>query len=49
MVHPFLFLEWIAEKLHLHVGNHVTYTWLVMIILIVLAVVATRGMKLVPT
>ena len=49
MVHPFLFLEWIANKLHLAVGNHVTYTWLVMILLIVLAVVATRGMKMVPT
>ena len=49
MVHPFLFLEWIAGKLHLHVGNHVTYTWLVMAILIVLAIVATRGLKMVPT
>jgi F-type H+-transporting ATPase subunit a len=48
MVHPFLFLEWIANKLHLTVGNHVTYTWLVMILLIVLAVIATRGLKLVP-
>ncbi|PLX73488.1 MAG: ATP synthase F0 subunit A [Desulfuromonas sp.] len=49
MVHPFLFLQWIAEKLHLHVGDHVLYTWLVMAILIVLSVIATRGMKLVPT
>jgi len=49
MVHPFLFLQWIAEKLHLHVGDHVLYTWLVMAILIALSVIATRGMKLVPT
>ena len=30
MVHPFLFLEWLEHQLHLHIGNHVTYTWLVM-------------------
>ncbi len=49
MVHPFLFLQWIAEQLHLHVGEHVLYTWLVMAILIVLAIIATRGMKMVPS
>lgn len=49
MVHPFLFLEWIAEKLQLHLGNHVVYTWLIMVILIALAFMATRNRKMVPT
>jgi len=48
MVHPFLFLQWLGEKLGLHLGNHVLYTWLVMVILIVLALAATRKMGLVP-
>ncbi len=49
MVHPFLFLKWLEEQLHIHVGEHVMYTWLVMIILIVVALVASRGIQLVPS
>ena len=54
MIHPFLFFQWLSEKLHLYqiFGfenaselNHVTYTWLVMVILVVLAFLASRGMK----
>ncbi len=57
MTHPFLFLQWIAEKLHLpemfHMHgaeelNHVTYTWFVMLVLILLAVLASRGLKNIP-
>lgn len=57
MIHPFLFFQWLSEKLHLYQifgfenaseMNHVTYTWLVMVILIVLAFLASRGMKAVP-
>lgn len=57
MIHPFLFFEWLSEKLHLFQSfgfekaselNHVTYTWLVMVILVVLAFLASRGMKAVP-
>jgi hypothetical protein len=29
MTHPFIFLEWLERQLHLHIGTHVTYTWLV--------------------
>ncbi len=49
MTHPFLFLQWIEQQLHLHIGEHVTYTWLVMGILLVVAVLATRAISIVPT
>ncbi|WP_020674550.1 F0F1 ATP synthase subunit A [Geopsychrobacter electrodiphilus] len=49
MIHPFLFLQWLTEQLHLNIGEHVTYTWLVMVILIVVAFVATRAVSLVPS
>ncbi len=49
MTHPFLFLQWIEQQLHLHIGEHVTYTWLVMAILIALAFLATRAVSIVPT
>ncbi|MEA3465511.1 MAG: F0F1 ATP synthase subunit A [Thermodesulfobacteriota bacterium] len=48
MTHPFLFLQWIEQQLHTHVGQHVTYTWLVMFILFAVAFVASRGIKMVP-
>jgi F-type H+-transporting ATPase subunit a len=48
MTHPFLFLQWLEEQLNMHVGNHVTYTWFVMLLLIVLAVLAARAVKMVP-
>jgi len=56
MTHPFLVLEWLAHKLHLDALIHnpesmkaVVYAWLVMAILIVLALVAGRGVKLIPS
>jgi len=56
MTHPFLVLQWLAEKLHLNVLIHnadslkaVVYAWLVMAILIALAFVAGRSAKLVPS
>jgi F-type H+-transporting ATPase subunit a len=49
MTHPFLFLQWLEELLHSHIGQHVTYTWLVMLLLIVVAFVASRGLKMVPS
>ncbi|MCK4501621.1 MAG: F0F1 ATP synthase subunit A [Desulfuromonadales bacterium] len=49
MTHPFLFLHWIEQQLHLHVGNHVTYTWLVMAILILVAFLASRSISMVPS
>lgn len=49
MTEPFLFLQWLIEQLHLHLGKHVTYTWLAMLVLVVLSVLATRGMKMVPS
>lgn len=49
MVHPFLFLNWLEEQAHLHLGNHVTYTWLVMLILIAVAFLASRAIKQTPS
>ncbi len=48
MTHPFLFLQWIEQQLNLHIGEHVTYMWLVMAILIALAFVASRAIKMIP-
>lgn len=49
MVHPFLILEWFENLIHTHIGIHVTYAWLVMAILIVVAFLATRSIKMVPS
>lgn len=49
MTHPFLFLKWLEEQLHLHLGEHVTYTWFVMLVLILVAFLATRAIKLAPS
>lgn len=49
MTHPFLFLQWIVEQLHLHVGEHVTYTWFVMAVLILVAFLASRSISMVPS
>jgi len=49
MIHPFLFLQWIEEQLHLHIGEHVTYTWLVMAILIVVSFLATKSISMIPS
>lgn len=49
MIHPFLFLNWIEEQLHTHIGEHVTYTWLVMAILIVLGYLTSRSIELMPS
>ncbi len=49
MTHPFLFLKWLEEQLHLHLGEHVMYTWFVMLVLILLAFLASRGLQQVPS
>jgi F-type H+-transporting ATPase subunit a len=49
MIHPFLFLNWLEEHLHTHFGEHVMYTWLVMLILIVLAFITSRSVQLLPS
>lgn len=48
MTHPFLFLKWLTEQMHINLGEHVTYTWLVMAILIVVAFAASRAIQMVP-
>jgi F-type H+-transporting ATPase subunit a len=60
MEHPILFINLILEKLGIHVPAqphsfegylvqpHVTYTWVVMLLLVVLSVLAARSVKMVP-
>ncbi len=49
MTHPFLFLQWIEQQLNLHLGEHVTYTWFVMAVLILVAFLASRTVSLIPS
>lgn len=49
MTHPFLILQWIEQQLHLHLGDHVTYTWFAMALLILIAFLASRAITMVPT
>ncbi|WP_305041677.1 F0F1 ATP synthase subunit A [Geoalkalibacter sp.] len=48
MIHPFLFLQWLAEQINLHVGPHVLYAWLAMAVLTLLAFLTGRNLKMVP-
>lgn len=48
MTHPFLIFQWLEGQLHTHIGEHVTYAWLVMAILIVVSFLATRTVKTIP-
>ncbi len=55
MVHPLLFLQFISSKLQniLHIGgeaaNAIVYTWVVIVFLLVIAKLATGGMKMIPS
>ena len=49
MTHPFLIFQWIEQQLNTHVGEHVTYTWFVMLLLTLLAFIVSRGIKEVPS
>lgn len=49
MLHPFLIFQWLEEQIHTHLGEHVTYTWFVMLVLILLAFLASRSIKQIPT
>ncbi len=48
MVHPFMFLDWLAGLVNLHVGEHVLYTWFAMAILLGAGWLASRKISMVP-
>jgi F-type H+-transporting ATPase subunit a len=48
MIHPFLFLQWLEQQLQLHLGEHVMYTWFVMLLLIGVALLVKGGIQMVP-
>jgi F-type H+-transporting ATPase subunit a len=49
MEHPILFLDVILEKFGVHIPPHVTYSWVVMLVLLGLGMLATRRISLVPS
>ncbi len=49
MEHPILFLDVILGKFGLHIPPHVTYSVLIMVILVALGIMASKKISLVPT
>jgi len=49
MEHPILFLDLIQSHFGLHIPPQVTYSWVVMLILLGLGMLATRSLSLVPS
>jgi F-type H+-transporting ATPase subunit a len=48
MEHPILFLDVLLSQFNVHIPPHVTYSWLIMGILVGLGVLASRRVSLVP-
>lgn len=48
MEHPILFLDMLFKAIHINLPPHVTYTWLVMLILIILARLASSSINMIP-
>ncbi|MGQ9687425.1 MAG: F0F1 ATP synthase subunit A [Desulfobaccales bacterium] len=48
MEHPILFLDLLTGAFNLHIPPHVTYTWLIMLLLLGLGLLASRSVALVP-
>jgi F-type H+-transporting ATPase subunit a len=48
MEHPILFLDLLTGAFKLHIPPHVTYTWLIMLLLLGLGILASRSVSLVP-
>jgi F-type H+-transporting ATPase subunit a len=48
MEHPILFLDLIQGFFHVHIPPHVTYTWLIMLLLVGLGYLASRRITMVP-
>ena len=49
MEHPILFLDLLFGAFKVHIPPHVTYTWVVMLILVGLGILASKKISLVPT
>jgi F-type H+-transporting ATPase subunit a len=48
MEHPILFLDLLTGAFNLHIPPHLTYTWLIMLVLLGLGFLASRSVSLVP-
>lgn len=49
MEHPFLLLPWLLEKIHVSFYTNVLYSWLIMLLLVVVAKLAVGTVKLIPS
>lgn len=53
MEHPYLFFvkpfEWVGLGHFAHTYPHVIYSWVVMVVLIIIGLIATRGVSMIPT
>jgi F-type H+-transporting ATPase subunit a len=49
MEHPFLLLPWLLDKAHMHFHTNVLYSWLIIVLLVVVSKVAVGTVKMIPT
>jgi F-type H+-transporting ATPase subunit a len=48
MEHPFLILPWLLDKAHLYFHTNVLYSWLIMLLLVVVGKLAIGSVKMIP-
>ncbi len=49
VLHPFMYLEWLADKIGLHLGVHVLYAVFVVLFLVAVGFFASRNLQTVPS
>jgi F-type H+-transporting ATPase subunit a len=49
MEHPFLLLPWLLEKAHIYFHTNVLYSWLIMVLLVVVGKLAVGTVKMIPS
>ncbi len=49
MEHPFLLLNWLLDKVHVHFFTNVLYSWLIIVLLVVVGKLAVGTVKMIPS
>lgn len=49
MEHPFLLLNWLLDKVHVYFFTNVLYSWLIMLLLVVVGKLAVGTVKMIPS
>jgi F-type H+-transporting ATPase subunit a len=49
MEHPFLLLPWLLEKVHVYFYTNVLYSWLIIVLLVVVGKLAVGTVKMIPS